>query len=104
MEHITDSQFEQDIIKSSGLVLIDFYADWCQPCKVVSPLLEEISGEYSDKITFYKMDVDKNAQTPQKFGVRGIPTMIIFSNGEAKDSMVGSVSKEKLKEFVEKNL
>ncbi len=104
MEHITDSQFEQDIIKNSGFVLIDFYADWCQPCKVISPLLEEISGEYSDKITFYKMDIDKNAQTPQKFGVRGIPTMIIFSNGEAKDSLVGSVSKKKLKEFVEKNL
>lgn len=101
---LTDAQFEQDIIASKDLVLIDFYADWCGPCKVITPLLEELSSEYADKIKFYKLDVDNNQQTPAKYGVRGIPTLIIFGNGTVKDSLVGAVGKDKLQQFIEKNL
>ena len=101
---LTDAQFEQDILASKDLVLIDFYADWCGPCKVITPLLEELSSEYADKIKFYKLDVDNNQQTPAKYGVRGIPTLIIFGNGTVKDSLVGAVGKDKLQQFIEKNL
>ena len=104
IQQLTDAQFEQDIIASKDLALIDFYADWCEPCKIIAPLLEELSNEYSDKIKFYKLDVDKNRQTPEKHGVRGIPTLIIFGSGTVKDSLVGAVGKDKLQQFIEKNL
>lgn len=102
--HTSDASFEQDVLSAAGPVLVDFWAAWCGPCKMIAPVLDELSQEYGDKIKICKMDVDANKETPAKFNIRGIPTLIIFKNGAAEGTKVGALSKAQLKEFIDANL
>ncbi len=101
---ISDSSFENEVIESKIPVLVDFWAQWCGPCKAIAPILEEISTKYSDKIKITKMDVDQNPGTPPKFGVRGIPTLILFKDGQVKATQVGLLSKAELVSFIEEHI
>jgi thioredoxin 1 len=100
-KHITDSEFEGSVIKGKGPILVDFWAEWCGPCKQISPLLDEIAAEMGDKLTIAKVNIDQNPETPQKYGVRGIPTLILFKDGEPVATKVGSIPKSKLVEWIE---
>ncbi|WP_188152273.1 thioredoxin TrxA [Teredinibacter waterburyi] len=102
--HTSDASFEQDVLSADGPVLVDFWAAWCGPCKMIAPVLDELSKEYGDKIKICKMDVDANKETPSKFNIRGIPTLMIFKGGNAEGTKVGALSKAQLKEFIESNL
>ncbi|TVZ37213.1 thioredoxin [Alteromonadaceae bacterium 2753L.S.0a.02] len=102
--HTSDASFEQDVLTADGPVLVDFWAAWCGPCKMIAPVLDELSKEYDGKIKICKMDVDANKETPAKFNIRGIPTLIIFKNGSAEGTKVGALSKAQLKEFIDANL
>jgi thioredoxin 1 len=97
----SDDNFEQDVLKADGPVLVDFWAEWCGPCKMIAPILEEIASEYGGKIKICKMDVDANTNTAPKFGIRGIPTLIIFNNGEVAGTKVGALSKSQLSAFID---
>jgi thioredoxin 1 len=99
--HTSDDNFEQDVLKADGPVLVDFWAEWCGPCKMIAPILEEIASEYGGKIKICKMDVDANTNTAPKFGIRGIPTLIIFNNGEVTGTKVGALSKSQLSAFID---
>lgn len=99
--HVTDANFEEEVLKSEIPVLVDFWAEWCGPCKMIAPVLDELAGDYNGKVKVCKMDVDANKDTPTKFGIRGIPTLIIFKNGAAEATKVGALSKAQLTEFVE---
>ena len=101
---ISDDNFEENVIKKGQPIIVDFWAEWCGPCKQIGPILEEISDEYSDKITIGKLDVDENPETPGKFQIRGIPTMLLFNNGELIDTKVGMSSKADLTEWIDKNI
>jgi thioredoxin 1 len=101
---ISDETFEENVIKNSKPIIIDFWAEWCGPCKQIGPILEEISDEYNDKIIIGKMDVDENPETPGKYQIRGIPTMLLFNKGELIDTKVGMSSKTDLKEWIDKNI
>ena len=101
---ISDDTFEEDVIKKGQPIIVDFWAEWCGPCKQIGPILEEISDEYSDKITIGKLDVDENPETAGKFQIRGIPTMLLFNNGELIDTKVGMSSKADLTEWIDKNI
>jgi thioredoxin 1 len=101
---VTDSSFETDVVESGTPVLVDFWAQWCGPCKAIAPILEEIAQKYSDKIKIVKLDVDSNPATPPKFGVRGIPTLILFKDGQAKATQVGLLSKNELMSFIDSNI
>ncbi len=106
-EHIvasTDIDFEVDVLEASTPVLVDFWAEWCGPCKMIAPVLEEIAKEYEGKLKVVKMDVDKNQQMPAKYGVRGIPTLILFKGGKTLATKVGAVSKSQLAAFIDENL
>ena len=100
----SDNQFENDVIKSSIPVIVDFWADWCGPCKQIGPILEEISDEKENLICIYKLNIDENPDTPQKYGVRGIPTLMIFKDGQLLDTKVGSLSKSLLSEWINNTL
>ena len=102
--HTTDATFSQDVLKSEKPVLLDFWAEWCGPCKMIAPILDEIAAEYSDKIKVAKLNIDENPQTPPKFGIRGIPTLILFKNGTVEAQKVGAVSKSQLAAFLDSNL
>jgi thioredoxin 1 len=98
--HVTDASFEDDVLKSDVPVLVDFWAAWCGPCKMIAPILDEIAKEYEGKIKIAKVDVDANSDTPAKFGIRGIPTLMIFKAGAAAATKVGALSKTQLHDFI----
>ena len=98
--HVTDANFEQEVLQSDVPVLVDYWAEWCGPCKMIAPILEEIAKDYEGKIKICKMDVDSNQDTPQKFGIRGIPTLMMFKDGNAEATKVGALSKNQLSEFI----
>jgi len=101
---VSDASFENEVLKASQPVLVDFWAEWCGPCKMITPILEEVAQEYADKITIAKVNVDENQQTPAKYGVRGIPTLILFKNGEPVATKVGALSKAQLISFIDSHL
>jgi thioredoxin 1 len=102
--HVSDSSFEQDVIKSSVPVLLDFWAEWCGPCKMIAPILDQIAAEYAGKVVVAKMNVDENPKTPMKFNVRGIPTLILFKNGQLQGQKIGAVRKADVAAFLDSNL
>jgi thioredoxin 1 len=102
--HISDDTFESEVLQSDKAVLLDFWAEWCGPCKAIAPVLEELDGEYQDRLKIAKMDVDANSKTPKQFGIRSIPTLILFKNGVVEAQHVGAASKRQLKEFLDTNL
>jgi thioredoxin 1 len=102
--NITDDSFEQEVLKSTGPVLVDYWAEWCGPCKMIAPVLEEIAKEYSGKIKVAKLNIDENPATPPKYGIRGIPTLMLFKNGHVEATKVGAVSKSQLSAFIDGNL
>jgi len=102
--HVSDDSFEQDVLQSREPVLIDYWAEWCGPCKQIAPLLEEIAGEYTGRLKIAKLNIDENPATPPKYGIRGIPTLMLFKNGEVEDMKVGMLSKSQLQAFIDRNL
>jgi thioredoxin 1 len=100
----SDANFEADVLKATSPVLVDFWAEWCQPCKMIAPVLEEIAGDYSDKLKVVKVNVDDNAETPAKYGVRGIPTLLLVKDGEVVATKVGALSKSQLVAFIDENI
>ncbi|QEP43356.1 thioredoxin TrxA [Ectothiorhodospiraceae bacterium BW-2] len=102
--YATDDSFEQEVIKSDKAVLVDYWADWCGPCKMIAPILDEIAAEYADRIKIVKLNIDENPNTPPKYGIRGIPTLMIFKSGSVEATKVGAVSKSQLAAFIDSNL
>jgi thioredoxin 1 len=102
--HLSDDSFEQDVIKSSDPVLVDYWAEWCGPCKMIAPILEEIASEYGGRIKVAKLNIDDNPQTPPKYGIRGIPTLMLFKDGNVEATKVGALSKSQLTAFIDSNI
>lgn len=101
---VTDETFEEEVLQAEGPVLVDFWAPWCGPCKMIAPLLEELAGTYGEKIKICKVDVDSNKETPTKFNIRGIPTLSIFKGGNAESTKVGALSRAQLTDFIDSSL
>jgi thioredoxin len=101
---LTDDTFEQDVIKSADPVLVDYWAEWCGPCKMIAPILEEIASEYNGRIKVAKLNIDDNPQTPPKYGIRGIPTLMLFKDGNVEATKVGALSKSQLTAFIDSNI
>ena len=102
--HVSDESFEQEVLQSDKPILIDYWAEWCGTCKMIAPVLEEVASEYSDKIRVAKLNIDDNPATPPKYGIRGIPTLMLFKNGEVEATKVGAVSKAQLTAFLDENI
>ncbi|MBN3564630.1 MULTISPECIES: thioredoxin TrxA [Aliamphritea] len=102
--NVTDASFEEDVLKSEAPVLVDYWAEWCGPCKMIAPVLEEIAKEYEGKLKVCKLNIDENSETPPKFGIRGIPTLMIFKDGNVEATKVGALSKSQLAGFIETSL
>ncbi|NKB75951.1 MAG: thioredoxin TrxA [Gammaproteobacteria bacterium] len=102
--HVSDESFDEDVINASTPVLVDYWAEWCGPCKMIAPILDEIATEMGEKIVVAKLNIDENPETPPKFGIRGIPTLMIFKDGEVEATKVGAVSKSQLEAFIEDHM
>jgi thioredoxin 1 len=102
--HVTDDSFEDEVLRSPDPVLVDYWADWCGPCKMIAPVLDEIATEYAGKIKVAKLNIDENPNTPPRYGIRGIPTLMLFREGEVEATKVGAVSKSQLTAFIDSNL
>jgi thioredoxin 1 len=102
--NVTDANFEEEVLKAEGPVLVDYWAAWCGPCKMIAPILEEISKEYDGKLKIAKLNIDENPDTPRKYGVRGIPTLTVFKNGNVEATKVGALSKSQLTAFLDSTL
>ena len=104
IKHVSDASFEQDVVKSSLPVLVDFWAEWCGPCKMFAPVLDDVAKTYEGKLTVAKLDIDANPSTPGKYGIRGIPTVILYKAGQVHAQKVGALSKSQLTAFLDSNL
>jgi thioredoxin 1 len=102
--NVTDASFEEDVLKAEGAVLVDYWAEWCGPCKMIAPVLEEIAREYAGRLTVCKLNIDENSETPSKYGIRGIPTLMLFKGGNVEATKVGALSKSQLSAFIDANL
>ena len=102
--HVTDDSFESDVLKANEPVLVDYWADWCGPCKMIAPVLDQIASEYAGRIKVAKLNIDENPNTPPRYGIRGIPTLMLFKGGEVEATKVGAVSKSQLTAFIDSNL
>jgi thioredoxin 1 len=102
--HVTDAEFEDKVLKAGEPVLVDFWAEWCGPCKMIAPILDEVAKDYAGKLTVAKINIDDNPATPQRYGVRGIPTLMLFKNGEVEATKVGALAKSQLASFIDANL
>jgi len=104
IKHVTDATFEAEVLKAAGPVLVDYWAEWCGPCKMIAPVLDDIATEYDGKLTIAKLNIDENQETPAKHGVRGIPTLMLFKDGEVAATKVGALSKSQLAAFIDVNI
>lgn len=104
IRHVSDDTFSTEVLQSSTPVLIDYWAEWCGPCRMIAPILEEVAKEYAGRLTVAKLNVDENQQTPQKYGVRGIPTLMLFKNGNIEATKVGALSKSQLTAFIDSHI
>lgn len=102
--HVSDEAFESDVLNANQPVLVDYWAEWCGPCKMIAPVLEEIAEEYAGKVKIAKLNIDENPATPPKYGIRGIPTLMLFKDGNVEATKVGAVSKSQLSAFLDSNL
>lgn len=101
---VTDSSFEQEVLQAEGPVLVDYWAEWCGPCKMIAPVLDELAEQYGDKIKIAKLNIDENPETAPQYGIRGIPTLMIFKDGEVAGTKVGAASKTELAQFIDENV
>jgi thioredoxin 1 len=101
ISHLTDETFEEEVLQSNIPILVDYWAPWCEPCKMIAPILDSLSAEYAGKLKISKLNIDDNQKTPQKYGVRGIPTLMIFKNGNVEATKVGALSKSQLTAFID---
>ncbi len=102
--HVTDDSFDQEVLQADGPVLVDYWAEWCGPCKMIAPVLEEIAKEYGGKVKIAKLNIDENPGTPPKYGIRGIPTLMMFKGGNVEATKVGALSNSQLSAFIDENI
>lgn len=102
--HVSDASFEEDVLKAGGPVLVDYWAEWCGPCKMIAPILDEVAEEYDGRLRVAKLNIDENEATPPKFGIRGIPTLMLFKDGSVVATKVGALSKSQLTAFIDSNI